>query len=105
MLVDFADLMSRAMSTAHLVLDPCCFCGDVLFARLKRRNGRSQFQLRDNAYRVVEALGEFCVNATRSNPEHAAPPEFRKVGWTPNVKVSAAQAEVVALEQVERFLG
>jgi len=86
MLVDFADLMSRAMSAAHFVLDPCRFCGDVSFARLERRNGRSQFQLRDDAYRVVEALGEFCVNTTRSNPEHTASPEFRKVGWTPNVE-------------------
>jgi hypothetical protein len=41
MLVDFTDLLPGAKLTADLVFDPRCFCGDVLFARLERREGRS----------------------------------------------------------------
>jgi len=81
--VDLAGLLPGANSTTHLVLDPRYFCGDVLFARLERRNGRIHFQLHDDAYRVVEALGKFRVNATRIDPEQYAPPEFSKAGSTP----------------------
>src|SRR5437016_4171588 len=87
-LMDLADLLPGANSTTHLVLDPRCFCGDKPFARLDRTKGQIHFQLRDVAHRVVEALGKFFVNSTRINPEHSAPPEFSKAGWTPMGKAT-----------------
>jgi hypothetical protein len=87
-LVDLAGLLPGANSTTHLVLDPRRFCGDEPFARLDRTQGPIHFQLRDVAHRVVEALGKYCVNLTRIDPEQSAPPELNTAGWTPMGKAS-----------------
>jgi hypothetical protein len=87
-LVDLARLLSAANSTTHLVLDPRCFCSDVSFVCLDRTQSQIHLQLRDVAHRVVEALGKFCVNLTRINPEQSAPREFSNAGWTPITKAT-----------------
>ena len=103
MLVDFPDLLTAAKLTAHLVFDPRCLCGDKPFACLDRTNGLIHFQLRNVAYRVVEALRKSCINSTRINPEHTAPPEFRSLDGHPSGRLLSAHAGVVALKQVDRF--
>jgi hypothetical protein len=100
MLVDFPDLLTAAKLTAHLVFDPRCLCGDKPFACLDRTNGLIHFQLRNVAYRVVEALRKSCINSTRINPEHTAPPEFRSLDGHPSGRLLSAHAGVVALKQV-----
>ena len=84
--MDFAELLTATKSTGHLVFDPRCLCRDEPFVRLERTKGMIHLQLRDDAYCVVEALGKFCVNSTRINPEQTAPP---KVGWTPIGKATS----------------
>jgi hypothetical protein len=83
MLVDFPDLLTAAKLTTHFVFDPRCLCGDKFLACLDRTSGMIHFQLLDVAYRVVQALRKFCINSTRINSEHTAPPEFSKPRWTP----------------------
>jgi hypothetical protein len=62
------------------------------------------FQLLDVAYRVVQALRKFCINSTRIHPEHTAPPDSANLDGHPSERLLSAQAGVVALKQVERFL-
>lgn len=69
MLVDFADLLPGAKLTADLVFDPRSFCGDETFARLDRAKRLIHLQLHQISSRDVEALGKFCVNSTRIDPE------------------------------------
>jgi hypothetical protein len=80
-LVDFAELLTATKSTAHLMFDPRCLCGDKPLARLYRTEGMIVFQSRDMANRSVKAPRKSCINSTSIYPEHSSPSEiFRPDG-------------------------
>ena len=106
-LVDFTELLTATKSTVHLVFDPRCLCGDKPLARLYRTEGMILFQSRDSDHRIVKALRKFCINSTSIYPEHPAPPEYfsNLDGGHPLGRLPSAYADVVALNQVDRFGG